>query len=65
MEQRFTEIPGWSFDVDEVSANVYKVTAVDGAGRTFEKTGIDPDAVLEEAKQYAGTVVAALRARRV
>jgi hypothetical protein len=56
----FKAIPGWTFDVDEVSANVYKVTGRDTAKRTFEKCGVDPDGLLEEAKQYAMKVIAEL-----
>jgi len=63
MAESFTEIPGWRFDVDEVSACVYKVTAEDTVGRTFEKSGLDPDALLEEAKQYAVKVIADLKAK--
>jgi hypothetical protein len=47
----FTDTPGWEFHIDEVSANVFVVRASDGAGRTIEKTGIDPDALLEECRQ--------------
>ena len=58
MAQKFTDLPGWTFDVDEVSANVYKVVGRDAVGRTFEKSGFDPDQLLEEAKEYARQVLA-------
>ena len=55
----FTDAPGWEFRVDEVSANVFVVIASDTAGRTIEKTGTDPDVLLEEchheAKQMAAS----------
>ncbi len=44
----FTDTPGWEFRIDEVSANVFVVSASDTAGRTVEKSGTDPDALLEE-----------------
>lgn len=64
MALTFREIPGWNFDVDEVSANVFKVVGRDSAGRTFEKTGLDPDGLIEEAKRYALKVLAELNAKR-
>lgn len=53
MRLNFTDLPGWIFDINEVSANVYRVVGRDAVGRTFEKSGFDPDKLLEEAKQYA------------
>jgi len=44
---------GWQFDVEEVSANVYRVRGYDAAGRTVEATGIDPDQLLERCKKDA------------
>ncbi len=52
----FKEIPGWTFGVDEVSANVFRVTGQDAAGHLFEKSGLDPDHLLDEAKNYALSV---------
>lgn len=49
----FEELPGWSFDEREVSAGVYIVCAQDVHGRRIEKTGTDPDALLEELKTAA------------
>ncbi len=49
----FPELPGWTFDVDEVSAGVFRVRGGDQAGRTVETRGVDPDAVLEECKNSA------------
>lgn len=47
----FTDCPGWEFHLEEVSANVFNVRASDRAGRRVEKTGTDPDAILEECRQ--------------
>ncbi|MFB2684224.1 hypothetical protein ACE02B_03220 [Shewanella mangrovisoli] len=49
----FKELPTWNFKVEEVSANVYRVTAVDSSGRKVEKTGTDPDEIIKEVKQNA------------
>jgi hypothetical protein len=50
---KFEELPGWDFKVQETSMNVYKVTGVDPAGRSVERQGLDPETLLEEAKQDA------------
>ena len=49
----FKELPTWNFKIEEVSANVYRVTAVDSSGRKLEKTGTEPDDLIEEIKQDA------------
>jgi hypothetical protein len=53
MPQTFPELPGWSFDVDEVSANVYRAFGRDRAGRNVEATGLDPDTLVEKCRQAA------------
>lgn len=49
----FAELPGWTFEVREVSAGVYRLTARDRDGRLIEASGEDPDALLAEAKATA------------
>jgi hypothetical protein len=53
MKQSFQDLPGWAFEIEEVSANVYEVTGTDSARRTVKVKGTDPDAVLEDAKTSA------------
>lgn len=53
---KFEELPNWTFEVQETSANVYKVIASDTAGRSVEKQGLDPEVLLEEAKSDAITM---------
>ena len=53
MKQNLTGPAGWSFEVDEVSAGVYRVCGTDQAGRHVEQTGTDPDALLLECKKAA------------
>lgn len=50
---KFEELPDWNFDVQETSANVYKVTGSDSAGRRVERQGLDPDELLRKAKEDA------------
>lgn len=53
MSKEFRELPGWSFDADEVSVGVYRAFGRDRAGRNVEATGLDPDALIEKCKQAA------------
>jgi hypothetical protein len=48
-----SELPGWNFDLKEVSAGVFQVTATDTNGRRVQHTGTDPDAVLAECRATA------------
>ena len=50
------ELPSWTFEIEEVSAGVYRVTGRDRAGRTVESCGEDPDAILAEAKAAAAVI---------
>jgi hypothetical protein len=52
----FGELPGWNFAVDETSAGVYKAYGTDEAGHSVEVVGIDPEALLEECKEYAARI---------
>lgn len=53
MSVEFNEVPGWSFNADEISAGVFKVAGRDFAGRTVEATGLDPDVLMERCKEAA------------
>jgi hypothetical protein len=53
MSVDFSELPGWSFDADEVSAGVFKAVGRDRSGRTVETTGFDPEILIERCKQAA------------
>ena len=56
MRRTFADLPEWSFDIDEVSAGVYRVIAIDKNGRQISKTGIDPEALIEECRREAGSM---------
>jgi hypothetical protein len=58
------DIPGWIFEIDEVSAGVYKVTGKDAFGRSVEKLGFDRDAMLDDCKKYAAQFVKENEERR-
>jgi hypothetical protein len=47
------ELPDWKFEIDEISAGVYRVRGVDKDGRSVEATGTDEDALLEECRRSA------------
>jgi hypothetical protein len=49
----FPELPEWTFDIDEISAGVYRVRGVDNVGRSVEASGTDEDALLDECKKSA------------
>jgi hypothetical protein len=53
MAIEFIELPGWVFDADEVSAGVFMAVGFDRFGRKIEKTGIDPDHLIEACRQDA------------
>ena len=53
MAKKYDELPGWTFHIDEISANVYQVKAHDEAGRNIEINGFDVEALIEECKEYA------------
>ncbi len=53
MSTVFNDVPNWKFDVNEVSANVFKVEGRDTSGRNVEMVGQDPDILLEDCHQYA------------
>ena len=58
IRRTFVELPGWTFEIDEVSAGVYSVRGVDEVGRSVASTGTDPDTVLSECRQSAAKIQA-------
>ena len=53
MKKTFQELPGWEFDMDEVSANVYEVIAQNKQGKRVSAKGIDLDALIAQCKTEA------------
>ena len=43
MRMEYPQLPGWIFEIDEVSAGVYQVNARDEQGRTIQLTDTEPN----------------------
>ena len=48
--KKFPELPGWNFEIEEVSAGVYEVKARDVAGRSISLKGVDPEMLLDKCR---------------
>jgi len=53
MPIQFPELPGWSFNADEVSIGVYRAFGQDLAGHRVETTGLDPITLIDQCKHAA------------
>jgi hypothetical protein len=53
VKQTFPELPQWTFDIDEVSACVYRVIGTHLNGYQVQVEGTDPEKLLEECKNSA------------
>ena len=53
MRKTFPDLPNWSFDLDEVSANVYEAVGTDQFGHKISYTGTDLEAILNQCKLAA------------
>jgi len=53
MDLEFPEVPGWRFNVDEISAGVYRVRGVDRSGRSVETTRTDAEEAIEWCRSAA------------
>lgn len=56
MKKTYDDLPGWEFDIREVSVGVYLVHATDRLGRTVQGTDFDPDKLLERARAKAAEI---------
>jgi len=50
MRKTFPDLPGWSFDLDEISANVYEAIGTDKHGHRVSYTGTDLEEILNQCK---------------
>lgn len=50
MKKQFADLPGWEFEIEEVSAGVYRVIGHDRHGHRISFTGVDPDALVEQCR---------------
>ena len=49
-EIKYPDLPGWTFDVDEISVGVYRVRGSNVVGMIIEQTGNDPEILLANCK---------------
>jgi len=56
LRRTYSDLPDWTFEIDEVSAGVYRVKGTDDAGRSVEATGTDPDVLLDDCKRSAARI---------
>jgi hypothetical protein len=49
----YEELPGWRFNVEEISVGVYRVTGTDEFGHRTSSEGLDPDVLLDECRSAA------------
>ena len=57
MKKTFEELPGWIFEMEEVSAGVYEVTGTDSYGRRVQSKGTDLDRLVDECREYASRLL--------
>jgi hypothetical protein len=51
MPREYTELPGWVFDADEISVDIYRLCGRDQAGRNVEIVGFDEEALMERCSE--------------
>ena len=64
MISRFPELPGWEFQMEEVSAGVYEVKGSDAQGRRVSAIGTDIDELIARCRSEAVNQSAESRNRR-
>ena len=57
MEEKENRLLQWSFEVEEISAGVYRVRGVDDKGHSVESIGTDADDLLKDCKHKAEWIV--------
>lgn len=50
-------VDGWSFHIEEVSSNVYRITGLDKKGNRVSSYGIDPEKVLMKCIRDAQRII--------
>jgi hypothetical protein len=53
MTSKLEALPNWTVQIDEISAGVYKLTAVHLLGPSVELTGTNPDKLTDQARESA------------
>lgn len=57
MRKSFPDLPGWTFEIEEVSAGVYRGKGIDEAGRSAEASGTDPESVLDYCRHFPAQII--------
>jgi hypothetical protein len=63
METKTSALPEWTFHINEISAEVYKLQGTHRLGCTVDMTGTDPDRLLEEAIEAAKKIQSEISSR--
>ena len=56
MKMELPELPGWSFEIEELPAGVHQITATEKGGRTFVMKGTDYETLLSECREEAAAL---------
>ncbi len=64
MKTEFPDLPGWTFEIDEVSFGMYEVYGRYDSAGVIRKTGTDPDALLAECRREAQDALTRARQKR-
>lgn len=54
--ETFSDLPGWSFTVEERSVGVYVALGRDESGRSVQRSGTDPDELLDQCRADAHAI---------
>jgi len=57
MTERSPDLPGWDFELSEVSAGVYEVIGHDTAGHRVSAKGFDLDPLVERCREEARRIL--------
>jgi hypothetical protein len=64
MREEFSDLPGWTFEIDEVSNNLFQVVGRDSYGNRVEAMGVNSEAKpLEDCKRAAAKLIEDQRRR--
>ena len=55
--EELSDLPGWRFDVDEVSYGVYRAFGRNPDGRSVEKSGTEPKRLIKDCREAARQMI--------
>jgi hypothetical protein len=56
VKKEFPELPGWSFEVEELPAGRYRIVGTEKGGKTFDMQGTDYDSLLKDCQEEAAAL---------